>query len=101
MDALMTTEPAHVHALVVTLSTLTRHACALGVHDSFWTHACDYDTLSAVLREQFVQLYTLPILANLKACIERDYPEAGPMPPLPPKGDLDLNVVLRSPYFFS
>jgi hypothetical protein len=30
-----------------------------------------------------------------------DYPDAGPMPPLPPKGDLDLRVVLDSPYFFS
>ena len=30
-----------------------------------------------------------------------DYPDAGPLPPLPPLGELDLKVVLDSPYFFS
>ena len=44
-----------------------------GVHDSFWTHACDYEVLATVLREQFVELYSLPILANLKASLEREF----------------------------
>jgi hypothetical protein len=36
-----------------------------------------------------------------QASLERDYPEACPLPPLPKRGDLDLKVVLKSPYFFS
>ena len=27
------------------------------VHDSYWTHACDVDTMSTALRDQFVELY--------------------------------------------
>ncbi|CAD2219874.1 DNA-dependent RNA polymerase, putative [Angomonas deanei] len=30
----------------------------MAVHDSYWTYACDLPQLSAVLREQFVHLYT-------------------------------------------
>jgi DNA-directed RNA polymerase, mitochondrial len=89
------------HLLLTALEFHKRGCTFAGVHDSFWTHACDYEVLSATLREQFVQLYSLPILANLKASLERDYPEAGPLPPLPKRGDLDLKVVLKSPYFFS
>jgi hypothetical protein len=78
-----------------------RGGCFAGVHDSFWTHAADYELLSQTLREQFVALYSLPILAKLKQQLEAGCPEAGPLPPLPKKGDLDLRVVLKSPYFFS
>ena len=42
------------------------------MHDSYWTHASDYGLLAKVLREQFVNLYSLPVLANLKASIERE-----------------------------
>jgi len=89
------------HLLLTALEFHRRGGTFAGVHDSFWTHPCDYDTLASVLREQFVELYSLPILANLKLSFERDYPEAGPLPPLPIKGELDLKVVLKSPYFFS
>jgi DNA-directed RNA polymerase len=36
-----------------------------GVHDSFWTHACDVDTMNKILREKFVELYETPILENV------------------------------------
>lgn len=36
-----------------------------GVHDSFWTHACDVDKLNRILREKFVELYSQPILENV------------------------------------
>lgn len=88
------------HLLLTALEFHRRGGTFAGVHDSFWTHACDYELLSTVLREQFVELYSLPILANLKASLERDYPGVA-LPPLPSKGDLDLKVVLESPYFFS
>lgn len=37
-----------------------------GVHDSFWTHACDVDTMNQILRKQFVELYEIPILENVR-----------------------------------
>lgn len=36
-----------------------------GVHDSFWVHACDVDKMNQILREQFVELYSMPILENV------------------------------------
>ncbi|XP_021808951.1 uncharacterized protein LOC110752577 [Prunus avium] len=32
-----------------------------GVHDSFWTHACDVDQMNEILREKFVELYSMLI----------------------------------------
>lgn len=37
-----------------------------GVHDSYWTHACDVDEMNRILREKFVELYDAPILENVK-----------------------------------
>ena len=36
-----------------------------GVHDSFWTHACDVDQMNEILREKFVELYSMPILESV------------------------------------
>lgn len=38
---------------------------ATGVHDSYWTHACDVDELNRTLREKFVELYETPILEKV------------------------------------
>ena len=37
------------------------------VHDSYWTHACDVEVLNKELREQFVHLYSQPLLEDLLA----------------------------------
>lgn len=37
-----------------------------GVHDSYWTHACDVDRMNTILREKFVELYEMPILENVR-----------------------------------
>lgn len=46
-----------------------------GVHDSYWTHACDVDQMNRILREKFVELYDAPILENVssffKSCPSR------------------------------
>lgn len=69
-----------------------------GVHDSFWTHAADVPQLNTILRDKFVELYTQPLLENLAAQFEE---QGHKVPPVPPKGDLDIEVVKESPYFFS
>jgi len=97
--------PNFVHSLDSTHLMMTAAAFArtgrtfAGVHDSYWTHACDVEDLAKVLREQFVELYSMPVLEDLKRQFEMDYKVS--LPPLPPKGNLDLNVVKNSPYFFS
>lgn len=55
-----------------------------GVHDSYWTHACDVDEMNRILREKFVELYEIPILENVQylPCqifftlfVEKNFPE--------------------------
>lgn len=40
-----------------------------GVHDSFWTHACDVDVMNRIIREEFVKLHEKPILENVQ-CLD-------------------------------
>ncbi|KAL0340199.1 UNVERIFIED_CONTAM: DNA-directed RNA polymerase 3B, chloroplastic [Sesamum radiatum] len=60
--------PNFVHSLDGSHMMMTAVACRdaglrfAGVHDSFWTHACDVDRMNQILREKFVDLYSMPIL---------------------------------------
>ncbi|KAK4367638.1 hypothetical protein RND71_011430 [Anisodus tanguticus] len=60
--------PNFIHSLDGSHMMMTAFACRraglnfAGVHDSYWTHACDVDKLNRILREKFVELYETPIL---------------------------------------
>jgi DNA-directed RNA polymerase len=70
------------------------------VHDSYGVHACDVDLLNRVLREEFVRIYSEPVLQNFIDQLRKAHP--GIELPDPPKtGDLDIRQVLESPYFFA
>uniref|UniRef100_A0A1J3DZF0 DNA-directed RNA polymerase n=1 Tax=Noccaea caerulescens TaxID=107243 RepID=A0A1J3DZF0_NOCCA len=88
------------HMMMTAVACKRAGVCFAGVHDSFWTHACDVDKLNKILREKFVELYSQPILENLLESFEESFPHLE-FPPLPERGDLDLKVVLESPYFFN
>uniref|UniRef100_A0A0D9XBI3 DNA-directed RNA polymerase n=1 Tax=Leersia perrieri TaxID=77586 RepID=A0A0D9XBI3_9ORYZ len=98
--------PNFVHSLDGSHMMMTAVACKrqglnfAGVHDSYWTHACDVDTMNKILREKFVELYDTPILENLLESFEKSFPQLK-FPPLPERGDFDLKDVLESPYFFN
>lgn len=98
--------PNYVHSLDSTHMMMTAIECKkrgitfTAVHDSYWTHACDVDTMSTALRDQFVELYSLPLLENLRESLRIRFPLVT-FPPVPPRGDLDLNLVRQSKYFFS
>ncbi|KAL5842149.1 hypothetical protein ACOSQ3_012752 [Xanthoceras sorbifolium] len=98
--------PNFVHSLDGSHMMMTAVACRdaglnfAGVHDSFWTHACDVDQMNQILREKFVELYDMPILENLLESFQTSYPTLT-FPSLPERGDFDLKEVLKSPYFFN
>ncbi|CAH8263306.1 unnamed protein product [Arabidopsis lyrata] len=98
--------PNFVHSLDGTHMMMTAVACReaglnfAGVHDSYWTHACDVDTMNRILREKFVELYNTPILEDLLQSFQESYPNLV-FPPVPKRGDFDLKEVLKSQYFFN
>ena len=87
------------HMILTALEMDRRGLCFSAVHDSFWTHACDVDELNSALRDCFVELYSKPLLSDLKKSWELRYPEIE-FPELPELGDLDLNEVKSATYFF-
>ncbi|MCL7027733.1 hypothetical protein MKW94_013203 [Papaver nudicaule] len=98
--------PNFVHSLDGSHMMMTALACKragmnfAGVHDSYWTHACDVDEMNRILREEFVELYEQPILENLLESFQKSFPTLE-FPPLPERGDLNLKEVLESPFFFN
>ncbi len=69
------------------------------IHDDFGTHAADADALQECIRRTFVELHTdNDVLAEFKRVHEES--SGIELPPLPERGDLDINAVLQSPYFF-
>lgn len=53
-----------------------------------------------VLRDQFVELYSQPILESLRTSIIARHPELE-IPEIPKRGELDLEQVRHSTYFFA
>ncbi|KAE8648775.1 DNA-directed RNA polymerase 1B, mitochondrial [Cucumis sativus] len=98
--------PNYIHSLDSSHMMMTALACKraglnfAGVHDSYWTHACDVDEMNIILRKKFVELYEAPILENLLKDFQKSFPNLK-FPPLPVGGDFDLKEVLQSTYFFN
>ena len=97
--------PNFVHSLDATHMMLTSlqmkefRLTFAAVHDSYWTHACDVPILAEALRVSFIELYSLPILEDLRASLVQRYPNVV-FPPVPERGSLDIGEVWDSPYFF-
>ena len=85
-------DAAHLHLVTVSAS---RYNLSLAmIHDDYGTHAADADLLYGIIRTEFVNMYTVndPL---------QDFADRYDLPKPPEKGNLDLNLVLDSPYFFS
>ncbi|KAG2389538.1 hypothetical protein C9374_014098 [Naegleria lovaniensis] len=97
--------PNFVHSLDSSHMFMTASACQkegiefASVHDSFWCNAGNVDRMNRIIREQFINLHSQPLLEELLATFTRLYPNIQ-FPPLPKKGSLDLNRVIDAPYFF-
>nr|XP_057929903.1 DNA-directed RNA polymerase, mitochondrial isoform X2 [Doryrhamphus excisus] len=116
--------PNFIHSLDSTHMMLTALHCYrfgltfVSVHDCFWTHALTVDTMNKVCREQFVALHNQPILQELSDFLLHMYctdltPDTKNkkyleyrrlmllLAKVPQTGDLDLDRVKESTYFFS
>lgn len=74
------------------------------VHDSLGVHAADVERFSAIIREEFVDMYeTHDVLSEFyetaAPLISDDLKEE--IPPVPAMGSLDLKGILANPFFFS
>lgn len=70
------------------------------VHDSFATHASDMEIFGYCIRDTFYEMYSeCDVLEGLRLQLQAGCTE--PLPPLPAKGELDLEEVRRSVFFFS
>lgn len=70
------------------------------VHDSYATHPSDTDTMSRVLREEFVGIYRENVLQQFAEHTAERYPEVS-IPEAPVLGQLDIEAVLSAPYAFA
>jgi DNA-directed RNA polymerase len=70
------------------------------VHDSFGVHASDTDCLNRALREEFVRIYSKPVLQIFLNEQREAHPDLD-LPELPQTGNLDICQVISSPYFFA
>jgi DNA-directed RNA polymerase len=103
--------PNFVHSMDAAVMMLTiEQAVAAGVsqfamiHDSYGTVAADTDTLAHTLRRAFVDMYeNHDVLAEFAASVSARLPDKERLllPSLPSKGNLDLQSVLTSDYFFA
>ena len=76
------------------------------IHDSFAVHACDTTRFNRVIRMAFVEQYTPDVLAQFRDEIIQQLEVSAPeliekMPPLPPRGRLELDAVLDADFFFA
>jgi DNA-directed RNA polymerase len=77
-----------------------RNISFAAVHDSYWTHAGKVEEMNDILRDQFINLHSQPILENLKKSFERRFPQIT-FPDIPERGTFDLENVRKSVFFFS
>ncbi|KAI0033505.1 hypothetical protein K488DRAFT_47601 [Vararia minispora EC-137] len=73
--------PNFIHSLDATHMLMTALACQdagmtfAAVHDSYWTHACDIDPMSDIIRETFIRLHSTDVLALLEKEFRERYRE--------------------------
>jgi len=97
--------PNYIHSLdAAALMTTVVMASAEGVesfgmvHDCYASHACDVPALAAATREAFIALYDGVDVAGQ---LHKEFSLVATVPSPPTKGDLDIQVVRDSRYFFS
>lgn len=81
------------HMLLTCIESNRRGLSFSSVHDSFWTHPCDVDNLSYIIRDQFVKLYSTDLIEfsredmklNTEGCFQLAYLKKSENPDLAEK----------------
>jgi len=93
-------DAAHMMLTVNELHSIGLRAFAM-IHDSYGVHACDIPLMNRILREQFVQIYEKPVLENFyRGLIEAEANQGIKLKKPPSSGELKIEEVLNSKYFF-
>ncbi len=71
------------------------------IHDAFWSTAPNMELLKQKLLDNVIEIFSDNLLANFKKELSLYLPEGVDLPELPAVGDLDINRVRSSEYFFS
>lgn len=71
------------------------------VHDSYGVLAADAPLMARTLRGVYVDMFSRPLLEQLRDELQRDLPDGVVLPPVPEGGDLDVSDVRKSQYFFA
>jgi DNA-directed RNA polymerase len=99
--------PNFVHSMDAAAMMLTIELAKLNgldlfamIHDSYGTVAADMDMLAACLREAFVRMY---VEHNVLEEFLRNLPQEvkDKLPPIPPMGQLDIEAIRDSQFFFA
>jgi DNA-directed RNA polymerase len=69
------------------------------IHDSFAAHACHYELLNRIVREEFVKIHSANLLQKFKEEVEEQL--GVEVPDYPKQGDFDVRETVRSVYAFS
>lgn len=96
--------PNYIHSLDAAHMQATAIRCSeegitfAATHDSFKTHACDVDRMGHLLREEFVTMYQSDLLNEFRSEVMAN--TGVTLDETPPRGDLAIEEVMDSPYFF-
>jgi DNA-directed RNA polymerase len=73
------------------------------IHDSFGVHACDVDELHYVIRDEFVNMYSVDRLVQFKLSVQSRLKEAerDEVSEPPEAGDYDIEEVRDADFFFA
>ena len=71
------------------------------IHDDYGTHAAHTPILATSLREQYVVMFSLPLLERFRDECLSYLPVGVELPPVPESGALDVSEVRKSLYFFA
>ncbi|THG95963.1 hypothetical protein EW026_g5773 [Hermanssonia centrifuga] len=61
------------HMMLTALECRSRDVTFASVHDSYWTHACSVDEMSAVIRDTFIALHSSDVLTKLDEELRERY----------------------------
>lgn len=91
--------PNFIHSLDASHMLLSASKCGergldfASVHDSYWTHACDVDTLSKLLRDEFIRLHEVDLIERLKTEFDQRYKDYLEVRQIPRGTDIAKRIV--------